>query len=473
MNRTKIVATIGPASRDRATLEALVAAGMSVARLNFSHGTQAEHAEVIDRVRAISEAAGRPVAVLQDLAGPKIRTGPMAAEGVVLEVGQKFTLTARDVPGDANEVGLTWDGLVKNVVADDVLLLADGALRLRVDRVRGDDVVCRVEVGGPLTAHKGINLPDRTIDVPILSDKDRADLAFGLAQGVDLVAVSFVRSAADMKTVRALCAELGKPFMPLVAKIEKHEALENIDEILDHTDAIMVARGDLGVEIPIEQVPRAQKRLIRKANAAGRPVITATQMLMSMVTAPRPTRAEVTDVANAILDGTDAVMLSEETTIGQHPVLTVETMARIAADAESVFPHDDWLRKVPCCASDNLNDAVALSAVELAADIGAAAIIICTVSGGTARMVIKRRPKPVLVAVTPDEATQRVLTVGWGLHPILSNAPHDDFQAIEADAIERARAAGLVRTGDSVVLTAGLPFSVRGTTNLIKVAVVS
>jgi pyruvate kinase len=235
----------------------------------------------------------------------------------------------------------------------------------------------------------------------------------------------------------------------------------------------MVARGDLGVEIPIEQVPRAQKRLIRKANAAGRPVITATQMLVSMVTAPRPTRAEATDVANAILDGTDAVMLSEETTIGDHPVLVVETMSRLAADVEADFPHDDWLRRFPCCGSDNLNDAVAMAAVELAADIGAAAIIICTVSGGTARMVIKRRPRPVMVAVTPDVATQRVLTAGWGLHPILMDSPDDDFEAIEAEAIEQARASGLVRRGDSVVLTAGLPFEIRGTTNLIKVAVVS
>jgi pyruvate kinase len=233
----------------------------------------------------------------------------------------------------------------------------------------------------------------------------------------------------------------------------------------------MVARGDLGVEIPIEQVPRAQKRLIRKANAAGRPVITATQMLMSMVHAARPTRAEATDVVNAILDGTDAVMLSEETTIGEHPVLTVETMARLAADAERDFPHDEWLRRFPCCGNENLNDAVAGAAVELAADIDAAAIIICTVSGGTARMVIKRRPKPVLVAVTPDPATQRVLAAVWGLHPILMDAT-DDFEVIEAEAMARARDAGLVRPGDSVVLTAGLPFQMRGTTNLIKVSAV-
>ncbi len=472
MNRTKIVATIGPASRDAAVLEALVAAGMSVARLNFSHGTHEEHAEVIARVRAVSEAQGRPVAVLQDLAGPKIRTGPMAADGVVLVEGATFILTARDVPGDAAEVGLTWSGLVRSVAAGDWLFLADGALRLQVERVSGDDVVCRVDVGGRLTGHKGINLPGRSLDVPILSEKDRADLAFGLAQGVDLLAVSFVRSADDLKTVRALCAELGHPHVPLIAKIEKHEALQNIEEILDHTDGIMVARGDLGVEIPIEQVPRAQKRIIRLAGAAGRPVITATQMLMSMVDAPRPTRAEASDVANAILDGTDAVMLSEETTIGRYPVQAVETMGRIAGDVESVFPHDDWLARFAGGTSENLADAVAGAAVELAADIDAAAIIICTLSGGTARMVIKRRPKPVLVAVTTDPAIQRVLNVVWGLHPILMDEQADDFEAIEAAAIEGARTEGLVRSGDSVVLAAGLPYSVRGTTNLIKVATV-
>ena len=471
MIRTKIVATIGPASRQPATLEALIKAGLNVARLNFSHGTHAEHGEVVADVRRLSEKLDQPVAVLQDLSGPKIRTGPVAAADTVLVPGEVFTLTSRNVPGDGREVGLTWPELVQNVTAGDELLLADGALRLRVEGHDDTDITCRVEVGGPLSSHKGINLPGRSIDVPILTEKDRADLAFGLELGVDMVAVSFVRSAADLQMVRGLCRELGHPDMPLIAKIEKHEALASIDEIVAEADGIMVARGDLGVEIPIEQVPRAQKMVIRKANAAGRPVITATQMLQSMVTAPRPTRAEATDVANAILDGTDAVMLSEESTIGQHPVLVVETMVRIAADVEREFPHAEWLRKFPLDGANNLDDAVALAAVELAEDIGAAAIIICTMSGGTARMVIKRRPRPVLLALTPDLATQRRLAVGWGLRPMLMEAS-DNFQELEAAAISRAVAAGFVKPGESVVLTAGLPFQVRGTTNLIKVAVV-
>ena len=470
MIRTKIVATIGPASREPAVLEALIEAGLSVARLNFSHGTHGEHAEVVADVRRISEKLDRPVAVLQDLSGPKIRTGPMAAADVELVPGEAFVLTSRNVPGDGREVGLTWPELVQNVTPGDDLLLADGALRLSVERHDDTDITCRVEVGGPLSSHKGINLPGRSIDVPILTEKDRVDLAFGLELGVDLVAVSFVRSGADLKMVRGLCRELGHPDVPLIAKIEKHEALANIDEIVAAADGIMVARGDLGVEIPIEQVPRAQKMVIRKANAAGRPVITATQMLQSMVTAPRPTRAEVTDVANAILDGTDAVMLSEESTIGRHPVLAVETMARIAADVEQEFPHTEWLRKFPFDGAENLDDAVALAAVELAEDIGAAAIIICTLSGGTARMVMKRRPRPVLLALTPDLATQRRLAVGWGVRPLLMDAS-DNFQELEAEAISRAVAAGVVKPGESVVLTAGLPFRVRGTTNLIKVAV--
>ena len=470
MIRTKIVATIGPASREPAVLERLLAAGVDVVRLNFSHGAHEEHAAVLADVRRLAAAQGRTVAVLQDLSGPKIRTGPMAAAGVVLEAGQTFTLTSRDVPGDAAEVGLTWPDLPHSVRPGDEILLADGLLSLRVEHATDTDVRCRVETGGPLTSHKGINLPGRSISVPILTEKDRADLAFGLAQGVDLVAVSFVRTAHDMRTVRDLCRELGRPDVPLVAKIEKHEALANIDEILPLCDGLMVARGDLGVEIPIEQVPRAQKMLIGKANAAGRPVITATQMLRSMVDAPRPTRAEATDVANAILDGTDAVMLSEETAIGRDPVHVVETMARLAADAESAFPHTEWLRRFPCAAGCSGEEAVAQAAVELAGDIGAAAIIICTMGGGTARMVVKRRPSQALLALTPDAATQRQLAAVWGVQPMPMDF-NEDFLAIEREALTRCLQAGVVQPGDHVVLTAGLPFLMRGTTNIIKVAV--
>jgi len=470
MNRTKIVATIGPASRDAAVLERMIAAGLDVVRLNFSHGTHEKHAAVLADVRRLAEQQGRTVAVLQDLAGPKIRTGPMAESDVYLDVGARLTLTTRKVPGSAQEVGLTWPDLPRNVNAGDILVLADGAITLRVERSGETDIVCRVEVGGPLTSHKGINLPGRSINAPILTEKDREDLAFGLELGVDLVAVSFVRTGHDLQTVRALCRELGHPDIPLIAKIEKHEALANLDQIVAAADGIMVARGDLGVEIPIEQVPRAQKRLIRAANAVGKPVITATQMLKSMVDSPRPTRAEATDVANAILDGTDAVMLSEETAVGNHPVLAVQTMVKLAVDVEAEFPHQEWLRRFPCergrCSCE---EAVAQAAVELAEDVGAAAIITCTMSGFTARMVAKRRPLPMLLATTPDPQIQRRLAPLWGVHALRID-PRDDFAAIEREAITRALQAGLVQPGEPVVLTAGLPFAVRGTTNLIKVA---
>ncbi|MEZ4389121.1 MAG: pyruvate kinase, partial [Candidatus Krumholzibacteriia bacterium] len=416
MTRTKIVATIGPASADPAVLEALIAAGLSVVRLNFSHGSHPEHAAVIARVRELATRLGKTVAILQDLAGPKIRTGPMAAEGVVLAPGAAFTLTSRDVPGDDREVGLTWPDLPRNVHHGDRLLLADGALELRVESAGDTDILCTVVVGGPLTSHKGINLPERSLSAPILTEKDRADLAFGLAQGVDLVAVSFVRSAHDLESVRALCTRHGQPDMPLIAKIEKHEALANIDAIVAAADGIMVARGDLGVEIPIERVPRAQKLLIGKANRAGKPVITATQMLRSMVDSPRPTRAEATDVANAILDGTDAVMLSEETAMGRYPVEAVKTMQRLASDVESDFPHDQWLRRFLCDGRDcTTEEAVSQVAVELAEDVGATAIITCTFGGTTARMVAKRRPQPHVLAVTPNAATARRLAVLWGV----------------------------------------------------------
>jgi pyruvate kinase len=470
MNRTKIVATIGPATRDPQVLEPLLAAGVDVVRLNFSHGSHDKHAEVLREVRRLSEALGRTVAVMQDLAGPKIRTGPMADPGAVLAQGARITLTSRDVPGSAEEVGLTWPDLPRNVHPGDILVLADGALSLRVERAGDQDIVCVVEVGGPLGSHKGINLPGRSINAPILTEKDRADLAFGLELGVDLVAVSFVRTGHDLHTVRTLCKEHGHPDVPLIAKIEKHEALANLDAIVAEADGIMVARGDLGVEIPIEQVPRAQKRLIRAANAAGKPVITATQMLKSMVDSPRPTRAEATDVANAILDGTDAVMLSEETAIGNHPVLAVTTMRKLASDVESDFPHQDWLRRFPCEAGRcSCEEAVAQAAVELAEDVGAAAIITCTMGGFTARMVAKRRPQPVLLATTPDPTIQRRLAPLWGVRT-LQIEPRDDFASIERETITKALQAGIVQPGEPVVLTAGLPFQVSGTTNLIKVA---
>jgi pyruvate kinase len=409
-----------------------------------------------------------PLAILQDIAGPKIRTGPIAAGEVVLTEGAKITLTARDVPGDAHEVGLTYKELPSSVRAGDHLMLADGRLELEVEGVAAEDIHCTVLTGGPLTSHKGINLPGRSINAPILTEKDERDLAFGLEQSVDYVALSFVRTAHDIRTVRNLVEKHGSS-VPLIAKIEKHEALDNIDEIVPLVDGLMVARGDLGVEIPIEQVPRAQKMLIEKANEAAIPVITATQMLVSMVENPRPTRAEVTDVANAILDGTDAVMLSEETAIGKHPVAAVEVMTRVAADIEEVFPYDQWTRKYDENAELSFEEAVARAACTMADDIGAAAIITCTQSGSTTLNVAKYRPQQILLAMTPDAETRRRLALIWGaISEIITS--EDDASQIERNAITAALQAGHIKPGQPVVVTAGIPFHVRGTTNLIKVA---
>jgi pyruvate kinase len=470
MRRTKIVCTIGPSSRSPELLEKLVAAGMNVARLNFSHGTQAEHGLVIDTLRAIAERLGRPVAILQDLAGPKVRTGPLAGGTAELESGATFTLTARNVPGDAACVSLTYAELPKEVEPGDTLLLRDGAIELSVLETTPADIVCRVVVGGSLGSHKGINLPTRSIRAPSVSEKDRSDLAFGVAKGVDYIALSFVRSADDVRRARELVRERGGE-IPIIAKIEKHEALDCIDAIIAEVDGIMVARGDLGVEIPLERVPLVQKMLIEKANRVGKPVITATQMLRSMVESPRPTRAEVTDVANAIIDGTDAVMLSEETASGAYPVEAVQMMGRIADDAETGFRHDVCRRRSEEAGVATLPEAVAHAACSLAADLKAPTILTCTQSGSTSRLVAKYRPRATILAATPSKATCRRLALVWGVVPVLVEKT-SDLEAMIAAAREASRRAGFVKSGDTVVLTAGYPIGMAGTTNLIKAAVV-
>lgn len=468
--KTKIVCTIGPASSSKETLERLVRAGMDVARLNFSHGTQEEHRRVITLLRRISSRLGKPVAVLQDLSGPKIRIGPIRSGPVVLEPGALFTLTARKVPGDARSVSISYPAMVGEVRRGDVLLLSDGALELEVLSVEQRDIRCRVVIGGPLNSFKGINLPARTLRMPSLTAKDRDDLSFGLRSGVDYVAMSFVRTGEDIATVRRHMKRCGG-YAPVIAKIEKHEALDNMDAIVEAADGLMVARGDLGVETPLEKIPRVQKTLIRKSRAAGKPVITATQMLRSMVDSPRPTRAEVTDVANAILDGTDAVMLSEETAIGKYPVESASMMARIAREAES--GSEAWAGTQPVDLepiAGSLPSAVAYAASRLAADVGAAAIITFTQSGSTARLVSRCRPGVPILALTPVETTKRQLALCRGVLPILG-ARMADTDAMIAAALRAALGSRLVRQGETVVITAGVPINRTGTTNLIKAEV--
>lgn len=471
MRRTKIVGTIGPASRAPETLERLLVAGLGVARLNFSHGRHEEHGAAIRDLRAAARKLNRPLAILQDLAGPKIRIGEIPGGPVTLRAGAEFVLTSRPVAGSEREVSLTYAGLPADVAPGDSLLLGDGALELEVRHTDGRDIVCRVMVGGTISSHKGINAPTARIRAPILGEKDKADLLFGIAQGVDWVALSFVRDVTDIETVRAFLRDHDAA-LPLIAKIEKHEALDQADAIVQAVDGIMVARGDLSVEIPMHRVPRFQKELIARANRAGKPVITATQMLLSMVDNPRPTRAEVADVANAVLDGTDAVMLSEETAAGRYPVETVAMMARIAEDAEQIFPHAGWeAQRLGGAAAMSRGDAVADAACELARDLGAAAILCCTATGATAQAVSRYRPACPILAPTSDPVAYRRLALVWGVEPMLIPSG-DRVETVLDTALAEARQRGLLQPGQQVVLTAGVPLGGRGSTNLIKVETV-
>jgi pyruvate kinase len=476
MQRTKIVCTIGPASRQPEILCQLIQAGMDVARLNFSHGSPAEHAENITRIRAAAREVGKPVAILADLQGPKLRVGTMEGEGVLLREGDEATLTTERVIGrEPSALPVQYQGLPRLVQPGNHILLDDGLLELEVLSVSEAEICCSVLVGGILKSNKGMNLPRAALDIPSITAKDRRDLAFALARGVDWIALSFVRTAAEVLELKALIADLlpSGGHVPVMAKIEKPEALDNITEIIDASDGIMVARGDLGIEIRPEEVPIAQKQIIAACNQAGVPVVTATQMLDSMIRNPRPTRAEASDVANAILDGTDAVMLSGETSIGAYPLHAVRTMARIASEVEAhraqVFSHPRLVAEQSTVLS--IADAVTHAARETARDLDAAAIITPTFSGYTARLMSRHRPHSPIIAVTPSAVVQRQLTLYWGVIPLL--APRtDNTDEMISYAVQAAQERGLVEDGDTLVITAGAAGSPPGTTNLIKAQIV-
>ena len=463
MRRAKIVATLGPASSDPVTVQKLIEAGADVARLNFSHGRLEDHAETLDRIRAASRRVVKAVAVLQDLQGPKIRTGPLKAgrQGVALRPGAEITIsTEREFPGDETLVSTTYPHLAEDVKSGDRLLVDDGLIELRVRSTDGVRARCEVVEGGLLKEHKGINLPGVALRAEALTDKDRRDLAFGLAHGVDWVALSFVRSAADVAACREEMRRNGR-IVPIVAKIEKPEALERIDAIIAETDGIMVARGDLGVEIEPERVPAIQKTILRKANAAGKPVIIATQMLESMIEHPRPTRAEASDVANAIWDGADAVMLSGESASGRFPVAAVQMMDRIVRDAEAQVSR----RPAPEPSLDAaFPEVIAAAACRAAIQSGAAAICCFTLSGSTARLLSHFRPPVPVIGFSPDQAIRRRLALYWGTLPkILEPIRNPDLMAETVS--ERLVADGLARPGDKVVLVFGSPLGVPGRTN--------
>jgi len=465
--RTKIVATLGPATDDPDVLRDLAAAGMSAARLNFSHGTHAEHGRRIDLVREVERRMGVPIAIVQDLQGPRLRIGPVAP-GAEIEAGAPLVLDNRRAPGDRGGVGLALAGrLGRQVRPGHRILINDGRITLIVRRAEAGRIETEVVVGGPLGSNKGVNLPDTALSLPPLTAKDHADLRFGLARGVDYVALSFVRSAEEVKRLQALIRRHGRD-VPVIAKIERRQAVDEMDAIVAQSGGVMVARGDLALEIGAARVPIVQKALIRAANAAAVPVITATQMLESMIQQPQPTRAETSDVANAILDGTDAVMLSGETAIGAFPVAAVSEMAAIAREAETILSYRRLGLRARPDDEGKVTYAISRAAVEIARSVGVKALIAVTTSGRTARRVAHHCPEMLLLGVTRRPGTWRRLAVVWGVTPVLvpDFATTDDMVRVVCEA---ASALGVVDPGDPVVITSGLPIGRPGSTNMVQV----
>jgi pyruvate kinase len=466
MRSTKIVATIGPASQEHDVLTAMIVAGMDVARLNFAHGTREQHAETAVRIRAAAETAGREVAILGDLPGPKLRLGPVAGGVAELGRGTRVVLTPADVEGTSERLPVAWNGFAELVDAGDVCYLADGAVRLRVDEVSDQDVITKVEVGGSVASRQGLNLPNVTVSLPAVSAEDIALIDAGLEMGLDFFALSFVRRREDLDPVREHLAARGVE-VPLIAKIEKPQAAANGEEIVDAADGIMIARGDLGIELPIEEVPLVQKRLLAVAGRRAKPTITATQMLESMVHSTRPTRAEVADVANAIFDGTDAVMLSQETAVGRHPVLAVEMMASIARTVERELPYGRWLAERGPQANNQYH-AIAFGAVGAVYQLGLKCIVAPTNTGTTVKLISAYRPRAPVVALSPSQAVVRQCQLLWGVHPRLNTEPLQTLDLMDRCA-DAACEMGLAGVGDKIGITAGLPAGTSGGTNLFKV----
>src|SRR6476661_10275182 len=464
MRRAKIVCTIGPKTSSPSQLRALVDAGMDVARLNLSHGDHSVHEQVYRDIRAAGDASGRAVGILVDLQGPKIRTGRFARGPVTLRVGQRFTITTRDVEGDDTVVGTTYAGLPGDVTPGDVLLIDDGKVMLRAVEVSDSDVVTETVIGGVVSNNKGINLPGVAVSVPALSEKDREHLRFDMRLGVDMIALSFVRSADDIVDVHAIMDEFGER-IPVIAKIEKPQAVDNLEGIVAAFDGIMVARGDLGVEMPLEDVPLVQKRAIELARREAKPVIVATQVLESMIENPRPTRAEASDAANAVLDGADALMLSGETSVGAYPVEAVETMARIISSIEEHAL--DRIRPLGTKPS-TIGGAVAAAAAEIGSVIGAKYLITFTQSGDTAKRLSRMRNRLPMLAFTPEPAVRSQLALSWGIETYLAPPPrHTDHYAHQVD--QTLLTNGVLKEGDVVVIVAGSPPGIPGSTNALRV----
>ncbi len=473
MRKTKIVCTLGPASTDPEVIRQMMLAGMNVARFNFSHGSHEEHLQKLENIRRLRAELNLPIATLLDTKGPEIRLGKFKDGRADLAAGEEFILTTREVEGDAKQVSVTYKDLPKDVKEGSRILLDDGLIELRVLEVSSTDIRCRVVNSGKISDRKGVNLPGARLSMPYLSEQDRKDILFGVEQGFDFIAASFVRTAGDVLAIKEVLASKACHHIKIIAKIENSEGVENIDQILKTADGIMVARGDLGVEIDFEEIPILQKMMIKKCYSAGKVVITATQMLESMINNPRPTRAEANDVANAIYDGTSAIMLSGETAAGRWPVEAVRTMATIAQRIEQDIDYVKRFKARQEEASLSITDAISHATVTTAHDLGAAAIIPVSKSGRSARMVSKYRPGVPIIACTTNEFTYRQLNLSWGVTPVIIDEQTTTDQLFDA-AVQGAYSdkCGILKDGDLVVIAAGVPVGISGNTNLIKVATV-
>ena len=467
MRKTKIICTIGPASQSPEKIREMIEAGMNVCRCNFSHGSYEEQKNKMMTVVRISEEMRKPVATLIDTKGPEIRLRTFEEEKITLEEGQKFTLTTKDIVGTKEIVSVTYENIVNDVVVGGSVLIDDGLIELRVEEITDTDLVCRVVNGGPVSNKKGVNLPGANLSMPFISEQDRKDILFGIDCGFDFIALSFVRSKEDVLEVRKMLDEKRSP-MKVIAKIENMQGINNLDEILEVSDGIMVARGDMGVEVPLEEVPVIQKRMIRKAVAKGKHVITATQMLESMTKNPRPTRAEAADVANAIFDGTTAIMLSGESANGKYPVEALKTMSKIAERAEKDINYNKLLRKIRDDGDKDITEAISHATCTVASDLNASAIITVTISGFTAEKVARFKPSCPIICCSVNPRVLRQASLLWGVEPLLiekKSTPEDLF----TEALWVAEKAGKIKKGDRVVVTAGVPLGVSGNTNMIRV----
>ncbi|MEI0735800.1 pyruvate kinase [Paenibacillus sp. JTLBN-2024] len=469
MRKTKIVCTIGPSSESLENTKKLILAGMNVACLNFSHGDFEEHGNRIKNIRQAAKELNKTVAILLDTKGPEIRTGKLAVEPIELVQDEYITLTTEEILGDKDRISITYKDLPNDVEVGSTILIDDGLIGLTVVGIEGTEIKCRIVNGGTIKSKKGVNVPGVAISLPGITEKDANDIVFGIEQDIDFIAASFVRKASDVQEIRDLLAKHNASHIKIISKIENQQGVDNLDEILEASDGLMVARGDLGVEIPAEEVPLVQKRMIEKCNLAGKPVITATQMLDSMQRNPRPTRAEASDVANAIFDGTDAIMLSGETAAGKYPVESVLTMSRIAEKAESALNYREIFLKQRIAQETTVTEAISQSVAISALDLNAKAIISSTESGLTARVVSKYRPQAPIIAVTTKERTLRQLALTWGVTPIQGKTASSTDEMFEY-SLKGGLESGLVKPGDLVVITAGVPLGQSGSTNLVKVS---